>query len=399
MSRKLIVILLAFCAGIVTYTAFAPVDPRKPTGRTDDGKSSASGDRHSDRSTSQTTANSRPRREPSSREPPTDGPLGMVWIPGGEFTMGSDTPDAYEVEKPTHRVFVDGFWMDATEVTNAQFRKFVDATGYVTTAEKPPDLEEIMKQLPPGTPPPDKEKMVPASLVFAQPDHPVPTNDFSQWWEWKPGVNWRNPEGSGSSIDSKDEHPVVHVSWDDAVAYCKWAGKRLPTEAEWEFAARGGLPDKPFVWGDDPVSEKEPQANIWQGRFPDKNTQQDGFPRTAPVKSFPPNGYGLYDMAGNVWEWCSDWYRVDAYEDFLGLGVVDNPQGPDRSWDPREPYTPKRSMRGGSFLCHANYCSSYRPSARRGNSPDSSTSHQGFRCVVDPDLWARSRSKTTHAGK
>ncbi|MBI5760011.1 MAG: formylglycine-generating enzyme family protein [Planctomycetales bacterium] len=389
MSRRLTFPLIALCAAGVTYVL--TFDPGQPAKRNRDEVGASSTDRAPDEATSKTPDNTRRRRSTPSREPPTDGPPGMVWVPGGEFSMGSDDKDAYNVEKPAHRVYVDGFWMDPTEVTNVQFREFVDATGFVTTAEKAPELEEIMKQLPPGTPPPDKEKLVPGSLVFAQPDHPVPTTDISEWWEWKPGANWRHPEGPGTNIDDKDDHPVVHICWDDAVAYCKWAGKRLPTEAEWEFAARGGLAGKQFVWGDDPVDEEKPLANIWQGRFPDKNTLQDGFLRTSPVKSFPPNGYGLYDMAGNVWEWCSDWYRVDAYEDLLGMGVVDNPQGPNRSWDPQEPYTPKHSIRGGSFLCHSKYCSSYRPSARRGNSPDSSTSHQGIRCVVDPDMWRRAK--------
>ncbi len=314
-------------------------------------------------------------------------PAGMVWIPGGQFTMGTADTDSWPAERPAHPVSVDGFWMDATEVTNAQFEKFVDATGYVTTAETKPDWEEIKKQTAPGTPKPPDEQLVAGAVVFTPPDHPVDLNDFGQWWRWTPGANWRHPEGPESNLQGREDHPVVHVSWDDAMAYCKWAGKRLPTEAEWECAARGGLEGKRYAWGNEPVSETTPQCNIWQGHFPDKLAQVDKFPRTAPVKSFPPNGYGLYDVAGNVWEWCSDWYRPDTYrrqlEETRG-GVVINPQGPTDSFDPRDPYAPKRSHRGGSFLCNDAYCSNYRPSGRHGNSPDTGMSHVGFRCVKSP---------------
>jgi sulfatase modifying factor 1 len=305
-----------------------------------------------------------------------------VWIPGGEFTMGTDSELGWPDEKPAHRVYVDGFWMDETEVTNAQFRAFVEATGYVTTAEKPPDLEEILRQSKPGTPPPPKEKLVPGSLVFQPTDGPVPLNDYTQWWHWTPGANWRHPEGPGSSIEGKDDHPVVHVSWDDAVAYAKWAGKRLPTEAEWERAARGGLEGKPYVWGDEKPTDTQVFANIWQGAFPYRNTAADGFVRTAPVKSFEPNGYGLYDMAGNVWEWCSDLYRADLYRQRVGQGLIVNPSGPSEAMDPRNPRAKSRVERGGSFLCNDSYCSRYRPSARHGCSPDTGMSHVGFRCVT-----------------
>jgi formylglycine-generating enzyme required for sulfatase activity len=309
-------------------------------------------------------------------------PPGMVWISGGEFAMGSDLPDARPDEQPVHRVQVAGFWIDQTEVTNAQFARFVDATAYVTTAERPPDLAEIMSQLPPGTPPPPAEKLVPGSIVFTPPDRPVPLDDIGQWWSWTAGADWRHPEGPGSNLDGRMDHPVVQVSWDDAVAYCRWAHKRLPTEAEWEYAARGGLDAKHFIWGDADVSETRPQANIWQGNFPNENLAADRFTRTAPVKSFPPNGFGLYDMAGNVWEWCSDWYAVNTYGRRAGHDAVDNPQGPDETYAPHRPEALLRVQRGGSFLCNASYCASYRPSARMANSPDTGMSHVGFRCVV-----------------
>jgi len=315
---------------------------------------------------------------------PTTAPAGMRLIPGGQFTMGSDTPDARADEQPLHEVKVAPFWIDETDVTNAQFAKFVQATGYVTTAERKPDWEEMKKQLPPGTPKPPEEKFVAASIVFRPPPGPVQLNDYSQWWEWVGGADWRHPEGPQSNIAGKDDYPVVQVSWDDAVAYAKWAGKRLPTEAEWEFAARGGLEGRKYWWGDQDPTDNSIYCNIWQGHFPDKNTAQDGYERSSPVHAFKPNGYGLYDMAGNVWQWCADWYRNDAYALDSAKGVVANPTGPDTSLDPDEPYTPKHVIRGGSFLCHASYCSSYRVAARMKSSADSSTNHTGFRCVMAP---------------
>jgi formylglycine-generating enzyme len=311
-------------------------------------------------------------------------PAGMLWIPGGEFTMGTDSDLGWADEKPSHRVRVDGFWMDQTDVTNAEFRRFVEATGYVTTAEKPPDPDEILAQMPPGTPRPPKENLVAGALVFTPTKGPVSLRDFSQWWKWTPGANWRHPEGPGSEIKDKDDHPVVQVSWDDAMAYCKWAGKRLPTEAEWEFAARGGLDNKPYVWGDDVPTDTNIHANIWQGEFPYKNTATDGFVRTSPVKTFPPNGFGLYDMSGNVWQWCSDWYQADLYRTRANEGLIVNPQGPAKSFDPRQPYCPLRVQKGGSFLCCDSYCTRYRPSARHGCTPDTGMSHIGFRCVLSP---------------
>jgi formylglycine-generating enzyme len=311
-------------------------------------------------------------------------PAGMAWIPGGEFTMGTDSDLGWPEEKPAHRVRVDGFWIDETLVTNAQFKEFVDATGYATTAERAPTLEEIMKQLPPGTPPPKPEQLVPGSLVFVPPPGAVALDDVSNWWKWVPGADWRHPEGPDSNLAGHENHPVVQVSWDDAVAYAKWAGKRLPTEAEWEFAARGGLEGKPYVWGDNPPDANHDHANIWQGDFPYRNTKAEGQQRTSAVKAYPPNGYGLYDMAGNVWEWCADWYDTDLYRRRAGQGVVVNPKGPEQSNNPAHPYTPERVQRAGSFLCSDDYCWRYRPSARQGSSPDTGMSHVGFRCVKSP---------------
>ncbi len=317
---------------------------------------------------------------------PTNAPEGMRWVPGGEFTMGTDSPQAWPDERPAHRVKVDGFWIDDHEVTNAEFRAFVQATHYVTTAETPPSLDEIMSQTPPGTPPPPPEMLVAGSLVFKPPAGQVDLNDLSQWWVWTPGASWRAPEGPGSDLHGRDDHPVVQVSWDDAVAYARWAGKRLPTEAEWERAAKGTLDKEPYTWGSEPPSDKNTPANIWQGEFPSRNSASDGFERTSTVKSFPPNSLGLYDMAGNVWEWCSDWYERDLYARRASAGTVVNPSGPARSDDPTRPYAPLRVQRGGSFLCNDDYCSRYRPSARHGGSPDTGTSHVGFRCAKSPPV-------------
>lgn len=314
---------------------------------------------------------------------PAPAPPGMVWIPAGEFAMGSPQPDTNANERPVHGVRVSGFWMDRTEVTNAQFAAFVKATGYKTTAEKPVDWEEMKKQVPPGTPKPDDSVLAPGALVFIPPPKPLnDLNDFSQWWQWVHGADWRHPSGPNSNIDGKDDHPVVQVSWDDALAYATWAGKRLPTEAEWEYAARGGMTGKRFPWGDQKLSDTDGAvANIWQGRFPDMNTSADGFAATAPVGRYPANAFGLHDMAGNVWEWCSDWYRADAYAIAARAGVASDPKGPDRCWDPQEPNALKRVTRGGSFLCHVTYCESYRPGARRGSAYDTGSPHIGFRCV------------------
>lgn len=305
---------------------------------------------------------------------------GMVYIPGGKFMMGADNDQADEDEYPKHEVAVEAFLMDATEVTNAQFQKFVESTGYITTAEKKPDWEVIKKTLPPGTKKPLDEMLVAASLVFVETQAPVDLNDFSQWWSWVPGASWKQPQGPGSSIKGKENYPVVHVSWFDAMAYCQWSGKRLPTEAEWEFAARGGAINNIYSWGNEHVNEGKPKTNSWEGKFPYLNEQKDGFIKSAPIKSYMPNGYGLFDMAGNVWEWCSDWYDAAYYLKSPNTILI-NPAGPSKSNDPEDPYTPKKSLRGGSFLCNENYCSGYRVARRMKSSPDTGLEHTGFRCV------------------
>ncbi len=307
---------------------------------------------------------------------------GMVLIKKGDFMMGGDNSQASLDEYPKHEVKVDGFWMDASEVTNAQFAKFVEATHYITTAEKIPDWNEMKQTLPPGTPKPPDSVMVAASLVFHQTSGPVDLHDFSQWWSWMKGANWKHPEGPGSNIKGKENYPVVQVSWYDAMAYCKWSGKRLPTEAEWEYAARGGLKNEIYPWGNEPINSGKAKANSWGGNFPYYNDNKDGYARLAPAKSFSANGYGLYDMAGNVWEWCSDWYDADYYKS-LENKITANPKGPIKSFDSQDPSSPKRSLRGGSFLCNDTYCSGYRVARRMKSSPDTGLEHTGFRCVKD----------------
>ena len=314
--------------------------------------------------------------------PSVDAPEGMVWIPEGTFQMGSVGPLAGPQEGPVHPVRVSGFWIDAHEVTNDAFAAFVAATSYVTVAERPVDWNELKKQLPPGTPKPPEEVLQPGSLVFVSPGELSDRRHHAQWWQWTPGASWRHPEGPGSSLDGRGQHPVVHIAWEDAVAYARWAKKRLPTEAEWERAARGGLAGATYTWGNEDPTNNDKRANIWQGTFPTQNTARDGFAGTAPVGSYAPNGFDLYDMGGNVWEWCADWYRADAYTHLVGELHVD-PQGPSKSLDPAEPLVPKRVVRGGSFLCHESYCLRYRPSARIGTAVDSGMSHLGFRCVQD----------------
>ena len=309
---------------------------------------------------------------------------GMVWIPPGTFTMGSNAPLARPDEAPMHKVKLEGFWMDKTEVTNAQFAAFVEATGYVTTAEKAPNWDELKKSLPEGTPKPHDSLLRAASLVFKPTEGPVNLNNYGNWWHWTNKANWRQPQGEGSSTKGKENHPVVHVSWDDAMAYAAWSGKRLPTEAEWEWAAKGGNDQNEYPWGSEQVQEGAAKANSWEGDFPYRNTLRDQFFYTAPVASFEPNAYGLYDMAGNVWEWCSDWYAYDYYKTLAGQEVV-NPLGPQKSFDPYQPYTPQRVMRGGSFLCNDTYCSGYRVASRMKSSPDTGLHHTGFRLVKSPE--------------
>ncbi|MBL8957400.1 MAG: formylglycine-generating enzyme family protein [Myxococcaceae bacterium] len=288
-------------------------------------------------------------------------PPGMVWVPGGELSMGALEADD---SRPVHRVRVRGFFIDATEVTNAEFARFVAATGYVTTAER--DVAEV----------PGAEA---GSLVFTKTATRVRLDDVSLWWRWSPGASWRRPEGPGSSIEGRDRYPVVHVSWHDAVAYAGWAGKRLPTEAEWEHAARGGLAGKLYPWGDDFADGR---ANTWQGEFPVVDSAADGWAGLSPVASFAPNPFGLYDVAGNVWEWVSDWYRPDTYSSVSG--VAENPRGPPDSVDPAEPGVPKRVQRGGSYLCTEQYCARYRVGLRGRGEPGTSSGHVGFRLVKAP---------------
>jgi sulfatase modifying factor 1 len=306
-------------------------------------------------------------------------PAGMKWIPGGEFLMGSDEP-MFRDAQPVHRVYVDGFWMDEPEVTSAQFAQFVRATGYVTVAERAPDAKDY-----PGAKP---DMLYAGSVVFTPPAQEVSLHDHFQWWSYVKAADWRHPEGPESSIESRMDHPVVHIAFEDAEAYAKWAGKRLPTEAEWEFAARGGLSRKKFVWGDSFVPDGHVMANTFQGHFPDRNTQEDGYISTSPVKHFSPNGYGLYGMAGNVWEWTADWYRHDTYvRRTRNAEPVRNPQGPrvQESFDPSEPGVAKRVHKGGSFLCTDQYCARYMPGGRGKGAPDTGTNHLGFRLVRNAD--------------
>lgn len=292
-------------------------------------------------------------------DPPATGPAAM-----------NGAADA----RPIHRVYVDGFWMDPTDVTNAQFARFVRATGYVTVAERKPRAEDF-----PGAPP---ENLVAGSVVFSPPNHPVPLNDHYQWWSYVKGANWRHPEGPNSNLKGRESYPVVQIAYEDAVAYAKWVGKRLPTEAEWEFAARGGLSGKPYPWGDEFRPNGKLMANTHQGHFPDTDTAEDGYLGISPVAKYPPNGYRLYDMAGNVWQWTSDWYRPDYYQQLADSGAIArNPQGPDSSYDPSEPNEKKRVQRGGSFLCTDQYCSRYVVGTRGKGEVSTGTNHLGFRCV------------------
>ncbi len=301
-------------------------------------------------------------------------PPDMVWVAGASFVMGSDKH--YPEEGPAHDVSVDGFWIDPTPVTNAQFLRFVATTGHVTVAEQTPNAADY-----PGAKP---ELLVPASAVFRRPEHRVDMRNHYNWWTYVPGADWRHPLGPESSLDGLDDHPVVHVTYADAAAYARWAGKKLPTEAEWEMAARGGMTSE-FAWGDDLHPGGRFMANTWQGEFPTENLASDGFETTSPVRHFPPNAFGLYDMIGNVWEWTTDWYSTRHRAKGHGCCGLVNPRGGERetSYDPQIPVRiPRKVMKGGSFLCAPNYCRRYRPAARMAQPIDTSTCHLGFRCVI-----------------
>jgi formylglycine-generating enzyme len=302
----------------------------------------------------------------------------MVWIPGGIFSMGSE--DFYPEEAPVHEVRVDGFWMDRHTVTNEEFARFVAETGYVTVAERPLKAEDYPGAL--------QENLVPGSLVFRKTNGPVNLRDYRNWWAWTPGTSWKHPAGPQSSIDEIQQHPVVHVAYEDAQAYAKWAAKKLPTEAEWEFAARGGLESAPFNWGNEHFPDGRPMANTWQGEFPWQNFMTDGYEGTAPVGSFPANGYGLFDMAGNVWQWTCDWFVPRHVNEYVRscCGPPANPRisSPEKSYDPAQPQfrIPRKVVKGGSYLCAPNYCLRYRPAARQPQMIDTGMSHIGFRCII-----------------
>lgn len=309
-------------------------------------------------------------------------PAGMAWVPGGEFSMGSEDPrsmpsgghEAMADARPIHRVYVTGFWMNRTDVTNVEFARFVLATGYKTVAERTPSRADF--------PDAKSEDLVPGSIVFSAPNHPVDLKDALAWWRYVPGANWRHPTGSGSSIKGREKFPVVQVAYEDAAAYARWAHARLPTEAEWEFAARGGLSGKTYAWGSDLNPNGKWMANTHQGEFPRHDAALDGHAGIAAVAQYPANGYGLYDMAGNVWQWTSDWYRADFYASFENA-VARNPKGPPSSYDPDEPGAQKRVQRGGSFLCTEQYCTRYMVGTRGKGEVSSASNHIGFRCVRD----------------
>lgn len=309
----------------------------------------------------------------------------MVLIPSGSFSMGGKSEQAYFDEFPVHQVTISSFYMDAHEVTNSQFTEFVEETKYITVAERDVNWEELKLQLPPEVIKPHDSLLRAGSLVFKQTERAVNLQDYSLWWAWTVGADWKHPEGPGSTIKNRMNHPVVHIAWEDASTYAKWAGKRLPTEAEWEWAATGGNPENKYPWGNEPAEKATDKANFWQGIFPYQNHNLDGYFASAPVKSFPPNGYGLYDMAGNVWEWCQDKYDATSYKQDIKKGVVSDPLGSANYYDPREPLSPKHVIRGGSFLCNDSYCSGYRVSRRMSSSKDSGFNHTGFRCVKSTD--------------
>lgn len=330
-----------------------------------------------------------PPRDGIVRDAPKDAPTGMVWIPGGQFAMGNSNgaPD----EQPAHEVVINGFYLDSKEVTNRDFQTFVKATGYVTTAERQPELGSIDPRSPLANAEIKPEFNVPGSICrrnVSSRDELDPDIGAYSWWSYVPGASWRTPDGEDSTIDDRLDHPVVHVSWRDAMAYCKWAGTRLPTEAEWEYAARGGKAGLIYPWGNDRNPDGQWLNNIWQGDFPVDNKVEDGFETTAPVGSFPPNEYGLYDMSGNVWEWCHDYYMPDYYLN----SPRHDPMGPRESYDPQEPGIIKRVQRGGSFMCSDSYCVGYRVSARMKGEEDTGAFHTGFRCVLTPEMLAKYRT-------
>ncbi|MEM9678816.1 MAG: formylglycine-generating enzyme family protein [Bacteroidota bacterium] len=307
----------------------------------------------------------------------------MMLIPSGTFLMGGRSDEAYQNELPRHEVKISPFYMDKYEVTNEQFKEFADQTGYKTVAEKDIDWDVMKMELPPDTPQPPDSMLKAGSLVFKPIAQPVGSTEY--WWEWTLGANWKNPEGPGSTITDRMNHPVVHISWEDATAFAEWAGKRLPTEAEWEWASSGGDVNVKYPWGNNHVSGAYTLANFWQGVFPIQNLMKDGYYSTAPVGSFPPNQFGLHDMGGNVWEWCSDKYDANSYKNDFATGTIDNPKGSDFYFDPEEPHSSKHIIRGGSFLCSESYCSGYRVSRRMSSTKDSGFNHTGFRCVRDID--------------
>ena len=323
-----------------------------------------------------------------SNETPPEAPEGMVWVAPKTFLQGAKDDDQYAMprEKPAHNVKVDGFFIDITEVTNKQFKAFVDATDYVTIAEREIDWEDMKAQLPEGTPKPHDSILQPGSLIFNKDvNAAVNMNNYAQWWTWKIGANWKQPQGPGSSIEGQDDFPVVHVAYDDALAYCEWANRRLPTEAEWESAAQGTNSDAIFTWGND-TKLLNKKANTWQGTFPTVNEPIDGFKYIAPVKSYAPNSIGLYDMSGNVWEITSDFFNTNYYKTLETNAIIDNPQGASKTYTASNPYAVEHIIKGGSFLCNASYCASFRISAKMGTSPDSGSDHSGFRTVATVDM-------------
>lgn len=318
----------------------------------------------------------------------TQAPIGMVWVESKTFTQGAKKGDQYAMprEQPAHQVYVDGFFIDITEVTNKQFKKFVKETNYKTVAEREIDWEVMKENLPVGTPKPHDSLLQPGSLIFNKNVNKIASmGNYLQWWTWKIGANWKHPQGPNSSIEGKDNYPVVHIAYEDAMAYCKWANRRLPTEAEWEAAALGTRSNSIYTWGNNP-DILDQKANTWQGVFPVKNDSRDGFESIAPVKSFDPNSIGIYDMLGNVWELTSDLFNVNYYKELDISKVSKNPKGADKSYSPSNPYQLEHIIKGGSFLCNASYCASFRISAKMGTSPDSSSDHSGFRTVATKNM-------------